>query len=94
MKSHSGQIYNVGGGRENSISLIELTALSEKYSGNRIEIQQIQEDRPSDIRVYLTDHAKITQATGWYPKRKVERIIQDVFQWILNNENMLEGILK
>ena len=94
MESHSGQIYNVGGGREISISLIELTALCEKYTGNRIEIQQIQEDRQSDIRVYLTDHGKITQATGWYPKRKVEQIIQDISQWILNNEHLLAEILK
>ena len=94
MKSHSGQIYNVGGGREISISLIELTALCEKYTGNRIEIQQILEDRPSDIRVYLTDYGKINQATGWKPKRKVDQIIQDICQWTRNNEHLLEGILK
>ena len=94
MNTHSGQIYNVGGGRENSISLLELTALCEKYTGNRIGIQQISEDRPSDIRVYLTDYDKITQVTGWYPKRKVDQIIQDICQWIQKNENLLEGILK
>lgn len=94
MDTHSGQIYNVGGGREISISLLELTALCEKYTGNRIEIQQISEDRPSDIRVYLTDYGKITQATGWHPKRKVDQIIQDICQWIRNNEHLLEVILK
>ena len=94
MKSHSGQIYNVGGGREISISLIELTTLCEKYTGNRIEIQQILEDRPSDIRVYLTDHEKITQVTGWHPKRKLEKIVQDISQWIGNNKYMLKEILK
>ena len=94
MEPHSGQIYNVGGGREISISLLELTALCEKFTGNRIEIQQIPEDRPSDIRVYLTDYCKINQATGWHPKRKVEQIIQDIYQWTRNNEHLLEGILK
>ena len=94
MEPHSGQIYNVGGGREISISLFELTALCEKFTGNRIEIQQIPEDRPSDIRVYLTDYGKINQATGWNPKRKVDQIIQDICQWTRNNEHLLEGILK
>ena len=94
MEPHSGQIYNVGGGREISISLLELTALCEKFTGNRIEIQQIPEDRPSDIRVYLTDYCKINQATGWHPKRKVEQIIQDICRWTRNNEHLLEGILK
>ena len=94
MEPHNGQIYNVGGGREISISLLELTALCEKFTGNRIEIQQIPEDRPSDIRVYLTDYGKINQATGWKPKRKVDQIIQDICQWTRNNEHLLEGILK
>ena len=94
MEPHSGQIYNVGGGREISISLLELTALCEKFTGNRIEIQQIPEDRPSDIRVYLTDYGKINQATGWNPKRKVDQIIHDICQWTRKNEHLLEGSLK
>ena len=68
--------------------------MCEKFTGNRIEIQQIPEDRPSDIRVYLTDYGKINQATGWKPKRKVDQIIQDICQWTRNNEHLLEGILK
>ena len=39
-------------------------------------------------------HEKITQVTGWHPKRKIEKIVQDISQWIGNNKHMLKEILK
>ena len=52
----NGDIFNVGGGVESSVSLKELTTLSEKATGNKIEIVSQAVNRVADIRIYLTDN--------------------------------------
>jgi len=90
----TGSVFNVGGGREVSVSLKELTQLCQKYTGNNITINGVSENRPADIRIYLTDNSKVTESTGWRPEITVEQIIEDIVAWIKDNKNQLEGILK
>lgn len=94
MEKLNGDIFNVGGGREISVSLKELTQLCQKYTGNTIPISSVMENRPADIRIYLTDNSKVTKATGWKPEIGVENIIEEIVNWIRNNEEQLEGVLK
>ncbi len=89
----SGQTFNVGGGPKVSASLQELTALCQEVTGNTIEIGSITEDRPADIRLYITDCSKITQATGWSPQKGVRTIVEDISAWIEAHREPLRGIL-
>lgn len=89
-----GSIFNVGGGRECSASLKELTQLCRRFTKNKISIGKIESSRPADVRLYLTDNTKVTQATGWKPERTVEYILEDILNWIQSNKMQLEGILK
>ncbi|VVB87703.1 GDP-L-fucose synthase [uncultured archaeon] len=93
MASHSGEIYNVGGGPQCSVSLLELTQLCQEYTGNKVPIKSINEDRPGDIRIYITDNSKITGRTGWKPEIKVEQIIEEISNWIKENSESLRPIL-
>ena len=93
IESHSGEIYNVGGGLERSISLCELTELCKKYTGNEIPIASIPEDRVGDIRIYITDNSKVTEKTGWKPEIAVEQIIEEIYGWIKDNSEQLRPIL-
>jgi CDP-paratose 2-epimerase len=88
------KIYNVGGGLENSASLLEMTAICEKITGNKITIGSEIETRPADLRMYITDNAKIESEIGWKPKRSVETVFKDIYSWIKANETQLELILK
>lgn len=90
----TGKIFNVGGGLENSASLLEMTAICEKISGNKITIGSESETRPADLRIYITDNSLIEKEIGWKPKRSVETVFEDIHQWIKNNEKELESILK
>ncbi len=94
IESLNGDIFNVGGGRGVSVSLKELTQLCQKYTGNTIPIKREEENRPADIRIYLTDNSKVTKGTGWAPEITVENIIEDITAWIKNNKSQLEGVLK
>ncbi len=90
---YDGGIFNVGGGREVSVSLRELTQACQEITGNEIPVASVKEDRPNDIRVYLSDCAKITQLSGWKPQRDVTRILTETCAWIRENESSLEKVL-
>ena len=89
----SGEIFNVGGGLGISVSLKELTALCEGFSGRRIEIGSIVDDRAADIRIYITDNTKVTNVTGWAPRYGVHEIVEETVTWLKENEYQLRPIL-
>jgi len=94
IEKFNGKIYNVGGGLENSASLLEMTAICERITGNKITIGSETETRPADLRMYITDNSKIESEIGWKPKRSVETVFTDIYHWIKDNEVQLEKILK
>lgn len=94
IEEFEGKIYNVGGGLKNSASLQEMTLICEKISGNKILIDEVIDTRTADLRIYITDNSKITAEIGWEPKKSVETIFQDIYNWIKENEKQLESILK
>jgi CDP-paratose 2-epimerase len=89
----NGQTFNIGGGTGVSASLQELTKICEQITGNKIDIKPVSETRKADIRIYITDNAKINAITGWAPEITVPAIMEDIFQWIKNNEQQLKPIL-
>jgi len=94
IEKFEGKIYNVGGGLENSASLLEMTMICEKITGNKITIGSETETRPADLRMFITDNSLIEKEIGWKPKRNVEQVFKDIYLWIKNNEEQLESILK
>jgi CDP-paratose 2-epimerase len=94
IEKFEGKIYNVGGGLNNSASLLEMTTICEKISGNKIQIDEVAETRTADLRIFITDNSKIEKEIGWKPKKSVETIFQDIYNWIKENEKQLETILK
>lgn len=89
----NGQVFNVGGGLDISLSLQELTAHCREIAGNTIPIGRILEDRPGDIRYYVTDISLVTQQTGWQPEKGVRTILEEIHRWIADNREMLRPIL-
>jgi CDP-paratose 2-epimerase len=93
MKNFNGQIYNIGGGEKNSVSLIELTKYCEDISGNKMLIKSVSQTRQGDIKLYITDNSKINKQTGWKPKKTVNEVLKDIYKWINENQSILESIL-
>jgi CDP-paratose 2-epimerase len=89
----SGEIFNIGGSNEISVSLQELTTYCEKITGNKIQIKKVIENRSADIPIYITDNTKITTLSGWKPKIGTEEILGDVFKWLRDNENSVKKLL-
>ena len=89
-----GEIMNVGGGVEVSASLQELTEVCQKVTGKTIPISRVAENRPADIRLYVTDNTKVTNLTGWTPQIGIEQIVEEITAWLAENREALEPILK
>jgi CDP-paratose 2-epimerase len=93
MDRFSGQVYNVGGGFGQSISLAELTCLCQEVIGERIAIGSLPATNPFDVPYYVTDNARITTACGWRPSRGLRQVVEEISAWILKNKKELEPIL-
>lgn len=90
---HDGQIYNVGGGSANSLSLAELTALCGQAGGKTRAVSERGETEPFDIPYYVSDNALVTATTGWQPARDPSAIVDEVVRWLTDNRAALEPIL-
>jgi CDP-paratose 2-epimerase len=86
-------MFNVGGGLARSVSLRELTSMSQKISGRKIELGQVFETRDADIPFYVSDCQTVTQTTGWTPKRSLDQLLEDVWRWLVDERAQLEPVL-
>lgn len=87
-KVTAGQIYNIGGGAGNAISLLELIERVERLTGERLDYDFAQ-PRAGDQVVYVTDHGKFSRHTGWQPKAGVDAILAGIYEWYLGNRAVL-----
>lgn len=90
---YTDQVYNIGGGLKNSVSLKELTALCEEITGNKIGIASVQEDRPADLRFFITDSTRFLEKSGLAWQKDARTTVQEIYEWIRDNEAQLEPIL-
>jgi CDP-paratose 2-epimerase len=88
-----GRTFNVGGGLEKSLSLLETTHLCEQITGKRIVIHGRPETRVADVPLYISDHRKITELCGWRSSRGPKHTLSDIYYWIRENENLVRATL-
>ncbi|PYY01899.1 MAG: CDP-paratose 2-epimerase [Acidobacteria bacterium] len=76
----AGQIYNVGGGPENTISLMELIDEIEVLTGERLEYTTGPR-RAGDQQIYVSDYSKLARHTGWKPRSSVRQTLAAIHQF-------------
>lgn len=89
---YGGQVFNIGGGSEGSLSLLETTALCEEITGNRIQFDRRPENRPADVRIYITDYGRYSELTGWRPRRGPRETLANIFEWLRAEEESLRRV--
>ncbi|MFC2149502.1 NAD-dependent epimerase/dehydratase family protein [Candidatus Auribacterota bacterium] len=73
-----GEVYNIGGGRKNSTSLLEAIALIESMTGKKMNYRIVEQERLGDHKVYISNIDKAKKDFGW----DVEIGLEDVFREI------------
>jgi len=76
-----GRVFNVGGGKENSLSLLELFSYLEQKLMIRMTFV-ILPVRSSDQKVFIADNSKITAHIGWTPRVSRELGIESMLHWL------------
>jgi CDP-paratose 2-epimerase len=88
-----GEVFNVGGGAGNALSLLETTRLCQDISGCTISVEASNEERPGDIPIFITDIGKVASRLGWQPQRDAHQTLTDIYQWIDQQAAVLQKIL-
>ena len=84
----SGQVYNIGGGPGNVMSVwAEFGPLLEKLLGDGIPISR-DDWRPGDQRVFYADIRKAERELGWKPNIDVEKGVGKLFEWVKKNQEL------
>lgn len=80
----SGQAFNVGGGIENSLSLLELFELLERQLNVKLKYDHLPV-RESDQRVFVADISKAHQLLGWKPEVSAKDGVARMVDWVSNH---------
>ena len=84
-----GEIYNIGGGAENTVSLLELMELIEELTGKEVD-HIFEQRRPGDQLIYTTDFAKFSRDTGWKPRSDVRSTLAHIYDWWKSSRDIFE----
>jgi len=79
----AGQAFNVGGGAENTVSLIELLDRIAELQGRRPQVRH-EGWRTGDQRWYVSDTRKLAAAVGWAPRTGVADGIARLNAWLVD----------
>ena len=75
------EVYNIGGGKENSISILEAFELIAKISGKPMKYKYVDQNRIGDHICYYSDLSKMKEH---YPNWGITKGIEEVFYDIYN----------
>ncbi len=82
-KAAYGQVFNIGGGIENSLSLLELFDILEHKLEIKMEYTQLPW-RESDQKVFVADITKAKKIIGWKPQVTKEQGLDNMLNWLQN----------
>jgi CDP-paratose 2-epimerase len=81
----AGRIYNIGGGLDNAISILELLAYLEEWNG-RPPAFSYHDWRPGDQQVFVSDIRRSRAELGWVPKTGWRTGVELLCRWVKENE--------
>lgn len=76
------EVYNIGGGKANTCSILEAFALAEKYSGKPMKYTYVEENRIGDHICYYSDLRKMR---AHYPQWDISVTLEETIQQIVGS---------
>lgn len=75
----SGMVFNIGGGRANSVSILEAFDRAEQLSGKKMRYQYSDQARAGDHICYISDLAYMKQQLpGWDITRNLDTVFEEI----------------
>ncbi len=74
-----GEVYNLGGGRGNSVSMLEAISMAEDVTGKKLDYEYVEENRIGDHICYISDLSKMKRDfPGWDISISLEDIFSEI----------------
>jgi CDP-paratose 2-epimerase len=78
-KPRPGEVYNIGGGRQNSCSILEAFELAEQASGKQMQYEYVDQNRIGDHICYISDLSKMmAHFPGWSITKSLPTIFTEI----------------
>jgi len=87
------ELFTVGGSNKSYTSLKELTKNCEKITQNKIKFLKLSKSSIYDIPYFITNNSKVQGTYNWKPKRNMNQIIKDTYNWLIVNKKQLKKYL-
>ena len=84
--SIAGGVFNIGGGPQNAISLLDLIEYIKERGGVTIDCRATPW-RPGDQRIYVSDIRRAGQQFGWTPRIQWQQGIDRVSEWVASHRS-------
>jgi CDP-paratose 2-epimerase len=78
-KPRTGEVYNIGGGRANSCSILEAFELAGQVAGKKMNYEYVDQNRIGDHMCYISDLSKMKEH---YPGWDITKSLDDIFREI------------
>jgi CDP-paratose 2-epimerase len=90
-RQNAPKVVNVGGGKEYSLSLRELSRYCAERMGVQREIKSEPQTRPFDVPYYVTDNSLVHKAWNWKPETKPTDVLDSIIDWAHANRPLIEN---
>jgi len=80
----SGQVFNLGGGPDNTLSLLELVGHLDRLTGRPLR-PSFAGWRPGDQPVFVADVSRASEGLGWRPRTGVTEGVEKLAAWVQEN---------
>jgi len=87
-----GWLGNVSGGREHSVSLLELTGICQEVTGCSVPVSTDGNSRPFDLRLYIGDCSRLFARTDWRPKHDPRLVVSDTARWVSDHIDLVKRL--
>lgn len=89
IKTCRGQVYNIGGGKEFSLSVLEAIELIGDLLVKKIK-PSFGKARSGDQKVFISDNSKLKEHLNWKPKVHYKDGIVELIEWVKKNQNLFK----
>ncbi len=86
----SGEVFNVGGGPERAVSVLEMLRAIEQETGRQPDLHY-SDVRPGDQPLYISDITKLLTTTGWQPRHSLGQTLESIRRFWQANRQLVSA---
>lgn len=84
------RLFTIGGSKNNTTSLKNLTILCKKITKNAIKFDKVKKTSIYDIPYFVTSNKLVSKTYNWKPKRNLLEIIHDTYSWLSSAKKIIK----